>query len=534
MRVKYHQTKTQPLSGQLLGRIWWRSGLTMLVAVWLAMSVLAQTPMPATFQLAKVDFEGLQKVSKEKAFELSGLTLGQSLKIEDLNTASNKLYASGQFALIRYKYSWTGEQLEVIFQVEEAKPVAPAPTPTPKATKPLVFGKIEFKGLQRCDLATAVKASGLKAGTPFDRNQVNTAAKRLINTGFFAEINYTFDQEEERLNIVFEVSEAKWESKCFFDNFIWFTEKEIYDAIRQEIPWFDGTAPDNGETINLLKGILDRLLQQRGIARKTDYLVEAGDIITNPRRDHLFLAAGPPMPVCSIRFPGATPAIEKQLQSSVKVVLGTGYSLSQLKQMTETTLAPLYRQKGYLRATFGEVTAQLDNGANKKCEGGVNVSLPITEGVPYKLGKFDWSGNQAIGNAGLQDLLGMKKSLTADGAKIDKGLAAIKEEYAEKGYLDLKFTVKTDFDEDAKIVNYQITVIEGPTYRFGELVITNASESEQKRIRSKWQLAPGAVFNLAYAREFLKKTFEDRRARIPRAQIRTDHVKQRADLLLTY
>jgi outer membrane protein assembly factor BamA len=534
MPSKYGRAHTQPLAGQPRRGNWLRSGLSLLAAVWLAMLVAAQTPMPTAFRLAKVDFEGLARISQERAVELSGLTLGQSLKLEDLNAAADKLYASGQFARVSYRYSWKGEQLEVTFLVEEAKPATPAPAPPPKVAKPVVWGKIEFQGLQRCDLATAVKAAGLKAETPFEQGQLNIAAKRLLSTGFFAEITYSFNQEEERVHALFTVVEAKWDGHCVFDNFIWFTRQEIYDAIRQEIPWFDGTAPDNPALINLLTGILDRLLQQRGIPRNTDYAVNAGDLLENPKRDHLFLAAGPPLPVCRLRFPGATPALEKQLQASAKIMLGTDYSSYQLKHFAERALAPLYRQKGYLRATFADIAAQLDHGANKKCPGGVNVSLPITEGVSYKLGTFDWSGNQAIGNVALQDLFGMKKGATADGAKIDKGLAAIKEEYWEKGYLDLQLTVKTDFDESAKIVNYQITVTEGPPYRMGELVIANASENEQKRLRGKWQLPPGAVFNLAYAREFVKKTFDDRRVRMPRIQIRKDPVKRTADLLFTY
>ena len=422
------------------------------------------------------------------------------------------------------------------FAAPAAQPTA-APAPAePKAAKPIVLGRIEFQGLQRCDQATAAKAVALKAGVPFDQGQLDAAAKRLAETGYFAELNYSFASQDGQANVLFKTVEAKWDARCLFDNFIWFTQPEIYAAIRQHIPWFDGTAPDNVHIVNRLTAILDQLLQQRGIPRKTNYLIVTGNIEDEKaRRDHLFLAAGAPLPVCSVRFPGATPALEKQLQSSAKTLLNTDYAYSQVTEFIQTTFLPLYRQKGYVRAVFAEASAQPDNGANKKCSGGVNISVPVAEGGVYKLGKFDWAGNQAIGSATLQDLLGMKKTaVVADGAKIDKGLAAIKEEYGEKGYLDVKIAVQTDFDESAKLANYQITVNEGLPYRVGEVVIANASEAEQKRIRSKWQLASGAVFNLTAVKEFIKKTFDDRSPRRPRLQLRKDAAKQVADLLITY
>src|SRR5262245_509107 len=105
-----------------------------------------QNPETLTYRLNKVEVNGLQKVSREKLLELSGLSLGQSLKFADLKTAANKLSASGLFASVRYRYNWDGDNLDVIFDIEESK--APEPSPQPEAPKPAALGKIEFSGLQ--------------------------------------------------------------------------------------------------------------------------------------------------------------------------------------------------------------------------------------------------------------------------------------------------------------------------------------------------------------------------------------------------
>src|SRR5262249_7500555 len=215
-------------------------------------------------------------------------------------------------------------------------------------------------------------------------------------------------------------------------------------------------------------------------------------------------------------------------------LLNVDYSSQQFAQYVENTLIPIYRQRGYLRAKFGDLTAQPGQGANKKCQNGVNVSMPVEEGLAYKLGKFEWAGNQAIAMSTMQDLFGMKSGATADGAKIDKGLNAIKAAYLNQGYLDLKLEIKTDFDENSRTADYRIAVSEGQPFRMGEVVIANASENEQKRIRGKWQLAQGAVFNFGYAREFVKKLSEDRSGRLPRVALRPNRAKQTVDVQFNF
>jgi outer membrane protein assembly factor BamA len=266
-------------------------------------------------------------------------------------------------------------------------------------------------------------------------------------------------------------------------------------------------------------------------------MVSVGDLYAPTakiQKGFVFIAAGPPMPVCRVGFPGATPALEKLIQAGVKPLVNVDYSGQQFSQYIENTLLPIYRQRGYLRAKFAGVSAELNADSNKKCENGINVSAPVVEGPVYKLGKFEWVGNQAMGMSTMRDLLGMKSGVTADGEKIEKGLNAIRMAYWTQGYLDLKLVATTDFDENAGVANYRITVDEGRPYKMGELVIVNAAESEQNRIRSRWKLAQGSVFNVLYLKEFLKRLSEDRGTRTPRVRYQTDSGKQTVNVVFTF
>jgi outer membrane protein assembly factor BamA len=494
-----------------------------------------QNPEAQVYRLNKVDVNGLQKISYEKFLEVSGLRLGQSLKFADLKTVANKLSASGLFAFVKYRYNWDGDNLDVIFEVEESKP--PEPATTPAAPKTLVLGKIAFSGLQHCDEAAALAAVGLQLGSAFDQKQLIAATQRLGDTGYFSDINYTYGEVGGQMVAQFNVIEFDWDTLCVFDNFVWFSPQELRDAVRKRIPRFDGAVADHMVFPKKIEMALEDLLRSRGIQREVDFIIGIRDVDAQDskiQKQLVFVSTGAPMPVCKVSFPGASTALGKQMQAEVKPLVNLEYSGQQFARHVENTLLPIYRRRGYLQAKFGGVSAQPDAGANKKCKGGVNVSSQVVEGVVYKLGKFEWVGNQALEMETIQDLFRMKAGVTADGAKIDKGLNAIKTAYLKQGYLDLKMTIETKFDESAGVANYHIVVEEGKPYQMGEVLIKNASEDEAKRIRGKWQMAQGAVFNVEYVRGFIKKMFDDRSGRTPRVRLQPDHAKQIANVSFTF
>ena len=172
---------------------------------------------------------------------MSGLQLGQGVKFADLKAVSNKLYESGLFSSVKYRYSWDDDNLDVTFDIEESKP--PEPSPAPAAPKTPVLGKIEFSGMQRCDHATAVNTLGLQLGAAIDQKQLNAATKRLGDTGYFSDVNYSYREVDGQMVAQFTVAEFEWDIPCAFDNFVWFAPQELREAVRKQIPGFEASWP---------------------------------------------------------------------------------------------------------------------------------------------------------------------------------------------------------------------------------------------------------------------------------------------------
>src|SRR6266576_2891436 len=79
---------------------------------------LAQQP---SRKIAKIEIEGLARLSADEVIATSGLKTGVPFSLEELDAAGQRLVDSGLFAKVGYRTSTKGNLMTVVFQVEEAK-----------------------------------------------------------------------------------------------------------------------------------------------------------------------------------------------------------------------------------------------------------------------------------------------------------------------------------------------------------------------------------------------------------------------------
>ena len=121
--------------------------------------------------------------------------------------------------------------------------------------------RIETEGLQTLTAENVIASSDLKVGDPFSVDAVDAAAQRLIDSGLFKNVGYRTRTTGAAVTITFQLEELKGNrSPVVFDNFIWFSDEELADAIRREVPSFNGSAPDTGNTTELIKQALQNFL----------------------------------------------------------------------------------------------------------------------------------------------------------------------------------------------------------------------------------------------------------------------------------
>ena len=321
---------------------------------------------------------------------------------------------------------------------------------------------------------------------------------------------------------------------CVFDNFVWFKELEIITEIRKDLPSFDGTAPESGESVRIIMSALERLLKTKKLASEVGYNLSIGTEF-QPRPEHVFTASAARLNVCKVVFgsPGAAP--EPELQQTARALINKPFSRIGAREQTETAIIPVYRKHGHLRAVPRMPAGELD----PACKNAVVVKIAVDPGVAYVWERAVWSGARLIPAQQLDQMLAMRAGEVASGQKIDAGLGAVIRSYGKQGYAGMQLQPAPEFNDAGRRITLNILVNEGPQYRMGALNVAGLSDASAAMFKELWRLKPGDVYDATYLGEFLKRLMDaggipaDQVARIKPA-VKPDPQKRTVDVVIQF
>src|SRR5258705_4568945 len=380
--------------------------------------------------------------------------------------------------------------------------------------------KIEVQGLEHLSADEVIATSGLRTGGPLSVAELDAAGQKLVDSGLFTKDGYRTTSKGNQVTVILQVKErGGGQSPVVFDNFVWFTDAELNTAIKREVPSFAGTASDAGNMAENIKHALENLLKEHHIDGTVDYGAEQAGL-NSEKQEHVFSVSGVPIPICSLRFPGAKNVSEEKLVMSSRQLTDNNYSLKSAIAFSTFALLPIYREAGQLRARFAKPVTKLDPSA--KCQGGVELTIPVEEGPVYLWERAEWTGNEALLANDLNAALGMKNGDVANGVKIDKGLLEVSRRYGHTGHLDAKVDAEPELNDSANRLSYKIIVKEGPQYKMGKLTIKGLDEEDANSLQERWKLRNGEVFDTSYTDRFFRTD-----AREPMAKIMSARQAQR-------
>jgi outer membrane protein assembly factor BamA len=397
--------------------------------------------------------------------------------------------------------------------------------------------KLEFEGLKNQKQEDAAAITGMKIGQTVDLDLIKSAAQKLGTAGLFSGVRYRFRYSSDRIEVTYVVEEANTRKLiCVFDNFVWFGEQEIKDAVKISIPEFDGTAPESDFVTEKIKQALTNMLRGKDLAGEVVY--EPVDDTERRQRVHLFKVRDANLRICAIRFDGARDELKPQLLKEIQALLKTDYSSMDVALFAGAALTPFYRNRGFLKVRFRNTEAQLLPDGD--CKDGVVVTVPVEEGLLYRWEKAVWAGNQVLSPQELDEALGMKQGEVADASKISRGNGGVSRAYGKRGYMKVFLVPVPVFDDARALVSYQIKVNEGNQYRMGQLAISGLSEGETKRLNDMWKLKTGVVFDSSYPLDFVRMAIKERiisSSTPPRkygVELKPDHQKLTVDVAIQF
>ncbi len=286
-----------------------------------------------------------------------------------------------------------------------------------------------------------------------------------------------------------------------FDNFPWFSDEQVSAAVRLRFPAFDGRISDTSEAVDQVTAALSTLLADRRLPGKVDYFPTLN--VTTGARAHLFKVSGVSLPVCDVKLTGVQPALEAEVRRVSIPLVTREYSRSGNLAFLQGALAPLYRERGYLRESVREVSGRLGDPASGSGCAGVVIIGTIDEGAAYTWQGVKWSGNHVLQAAQLDLLIPLGRNEVASGLKFDEGLKAVRRAYGRYGYLGARINPVPAFDDRSRGVAFDVNVEEGPPFRMGTLFLEGVDDESARLIRGLWKLKAGDVYNEDQPYEFL-------------------------------
>lgn len=362
------------------------------------------------------------------------------------------------------------------------------------------LSRVEFKGLERITRDQALEASGLQVGESITVDSLDGAAQKLMDSGLFGKLSYRITSAKEAATVIFDVEELKANVPVVFDNFVWFSDEELFNAVKSELPTFNGTAPATGKSTDSINKALSRLLRAADIKGEVQYTSSASESGGDPK--HIFSVTGVRIPVCGVTFKGTRDVKESMLVEKSSDLFRNDFSREASSSFPNKGLLPIYHHLGHLRATINFDSAKLVE--TDSCKNGVQIAFLVDEGDVYTWSGSEWSGNTKVPAVELSSALDMKQGEVADGLKIEKGVMKVYELYGSKGYLALRLKQAPAFDDRARKVTYQFAISEGPQYKMGTLSITGPAASDIAKLKSSWKLQPGEIFDASYPEKFMR------------------------------
>ena len=367
--------------------------------------------------------------------------------------------------------------------------------------------QVKITGSKRFSDKEIAAASGLQVGEPIVEDDLKTAARRLGDMGVFTDIAYSYAYSSEGTKVDFHVTDAEKFVPVRFEDFVWFSESEMMQRIKQYAPLFDGELPLSGNLPDQVSDVLQAMLVEKGIPGHVDY-VRSGKP-DGPVDSILYQVTDVVIQIRNVEFSGAGTAELPALKDAARRLFDREYSRTVLTALVQHQLLPVYYARGYLKAQFGSPEPNVVKDPSAENDSGirhltvVDVHFAVTPGTQYQLKAIQWTGNRVMPTDALQKMLRARSGEPANTVRIRDNLKDIQKVYGAKGYVTAKLNADAEFDDPAGTVVIKLNVNEGPQFHMGDLQYRGLDNSLTAKLRDAWKIRPGDVYNASYLEEYL-------------------------------
>ena len=130
---------------------------------------------------------------------------------------------------------------------------------------------IKVTGSKRFPEEAIAAATGLQMGATVNDDDFKKAARRLGDMGVFTDIAYTFSYSSAGTKLELHVTDVDKFVPARFEDFVWFSDAELRQRIKEHSPLFDGELPLSGRLADEVSDVLQAMLVENSIPGHVEY-----------------------------------------------------------------------------------------------------------------------------------------------------------------------------------------------------------------------------------------------------------------------
>src|SRR5688572_17112815 len=213
------------------------------------------------------------------------------------------------------------------------------------------------------------------------------------------------------------------------------------------------------------------------------------------------ITEGPKIKISNVDFVGNKVYSDGKLRGKMKTNKGGGFwifpgsSVYQEDKFEEDAemVVGFYRENGYLQINVGEPTLKPIRDSKDGKQRYMTLEIPITEGLRYKVNKFEFAGNDKVPGDVMRPLFKMRTGDYYNEKRIREGFQKVQEIYGAGGHFEM--TPYPEFVPEGDQVNVTIRINEGKQYFINRITFQGNTTTRDSVIRRELRLYENSVYN---------------------------------------
>ena len=380
---------------------------------------------------------------------------------------------------------------------------APSPAITVKS--------IDIRGNRRVDRSTVMFYLKLGEGKAYTNTELVERVREDVRTiyglGFFRDVRVDVEPFEGGLRVIFHVVEKPTISSVNIQGNVNVDSEKVRERITVKSQTIVNEATIKESVRNLRK-----LYQEQGYYfARVEAILKDGS--SNTVALTFLVDEGESVRIETITFRGNESVSRKDVLSSMEMnewgifsfITGSGIFREDELQKDLVRIRVLYESRGFLNVQVGQPIIRED-----RARGWLNITVPISEGFVYKVGKIELRGGEDV--VPPEELRGKMDLYSGDvfnRTLLLRDVQRISGTFAERGYAFADVRPSTKINEEQKTADLVLDISKGQRVYIGRIDLKGNTRTRENVIRREVRVAEGALYDatgLAKTRTRLQRT----------------------------